>query len=51
MKHGFMPCETIQTSQVDRGVRKGLTPGFIESVPETSHRESVKYQIKVMKDE
>lgn len=34
-----------------QGVRKGLTPGFIESVPETIHRESVKYQIKVMKDE
>jgi chorismate mutase len=41
----------VKDNAVDKGVRKGLTPEFIQSILEAIHQESITHQMKVMKDE
>jgi chorismate mutase len=41
----------VKDNAVDKGVRKGLTPEFIQSILEAIHQESIIHQMKVMKDE
>jgi chorismate mutase len=41
----------VKDNVVDKGVRKGLTPEFIQSILEAIHQESITHQMKVMKDE
>jgi chorismate mutase len=41
----------LKDNAVDRGVRKGLTPEFINTILEAIHQESITHQMKVMKEE
>jgi chorismate mutase len=41
----------VKDNAVDKGVRKGLTPEFIQAILEAIHQESITHQMKVMKDE
>lgn len=41
----------VKDNAVDKGVRKGLTPEFINTILEAIHQESITHQMKVMKDE
>lgn len=40
----------VKDNAVDKGVRKGLTPEFIQAVLEAIHQESITHQMKVMKE-
>mgnify|MGYP001411297833 FL=1 len=40
----------VKNNAVDKGVRKGLTPEFIQAVLEAIHQESITHQMKVMKE-
>ena len=41
----------VKDNAVDKGVRKGLTPEFIQAILEAIHQESITYQMKVMKED
>ncbi len=41
----------VKDNAVDKGVRKGLTPEFIQAILEAIHQESITHQMKVMKEE
>lgn len=41
----------ITDNAFDKGVRKGLTPEFIQLILEAIHQESITHQMKVMKEE
>lgn len=41
----------VKDNAVDKGVRKGLTPEFIQAVLEAIHQESITHQMKVMKED
>jgi len=40
----------VKNNAVDKGVRKGLTPEFIQTFLEAIHQESITHQMKVMKE-
>ena len=41
----------VKDNAVDKGVRKGLTPEFIQIFLEAIHQESITHQMKVMKED
>ncbi len=41
----------IKDNAVDKGVRKGLTPEFIQTFLEAIHQESITHQMRVMKED
>jgi len=41
----------VKNNAVDKGVRKGLTPEFIQTFLEAIHQESITHQMKVMKED
>lgn len=41
----------VRDNAVDKGVRKGLTPEFIQAILEAIHQESITHQMKVMKED
>lgn len=41
----------VKDNAVDKGVRKGLTPEFIQAILEAIHQESITHQMKVMKED
>jgi chorismate mutase len=41
----------VKDNAVDKGVRKGLTPEFVNMILEAIHQESITHQMKVMKEE
>lgn len=41
----------VKDNAVDKGVRKGLTPEFIQTFLEAIHQESITHQMKVMKED
>ncbi len=41
----------VKNNAVDKGVRKGLTPEFIQNFLEAIHQESITHQMKVMKED
>lgn len=41
----------VKDNAVDKGVRKGLTPEFIQNFLEAIHQESITHQMKVMKED
>jgi chorismate mutase len=41
----------VKDNAVDKGVRKGLTPEFIQVFLEAIHQESITHQMKVMKED
>ncbi|MFZ2286088.1 MAG: chorismate mutase [Bacteroidales bacterium] len=41
----------VKNNAVDKGVRKGLTPEFIQTFLEAIHQESITHQMRVMKED